>query len=173
MEDKVIITGGAFRGYLDASDKAIVYNDDGFVENLPPLRLGRWGHSCGHFITNTAEGSKVREAFIQKSVTNVTCFISNLALTFIQVVYVVTGGNGGISAYFNELKKPGDRTETYFEGSSSWTLEISRLPSEREHLKVVSMDNRVFASGTFLKTFSLAQCQFLFYHRRYACFYYI
>merc|ERR1719500_2131203 len=80
MEDKVIITGGAFRGYLDASDKAIVYNDDGFVENLPPLRLGRWGHSCGHFITNTAEGSKV--------------------------VYVVTGGNGGISAYFNELKKP-------------------------------------------------------------------
>ena len=65
-----------------------------------------------------------------------------------QVVYIVTGGSGGISSAFNPEEKPGDRTETFVEGSSSWTLEIARLPS----------DNRVFASGNFLhfdNTFSL------------------
>merc|ERR1712228_322930 len=57
------------------------------------------------------------------------------------------GSSGGISSAFNPEEKPGDRTETFVEGSSSWTLEIARLPSERVHLKVLSLDNRVFASG--------------------------
>ena len=61
----------------------------------------------------------------------------------------MTGGSGGISSAFNPEEKPGDRTETFVEGSSSWTLVIARLPSELQHLKVLSVDNRVFASGTF------------------------
>ena len=59
MDDKIIVTGGALSYGLAASDKAIVYDDDGFVEDLPPLTLARWGHACGHFITDTTEGSKV------------------------------------------------------------------------------------------------------------------
>ena len=84
-----------------------------------------------------------------------------------QVVYIVTGGSGGISSAFNPEEKPGDRTETFVEGSSSWTLEIARLPSERVHLKVLSLDNRVFASGNFshLPTFSLSILFFIFYRR--------
>ena len=61
MEDQVIITGGALSYGFVASDKATVYNDDGFVEDLPPLRLKRWGHACGHYISNTADGSKVSQ----------------------------------------------------------------------------------------------------------------
>ena len=59
MEEKVIITGGALNSGLVASDKAIVYNDDGFVEDLPSLRLGRWGHGCGHYITDNTNGNRV------------------------------------------------------------------------------------------------------------------
>ena len=50
MVDQVIITGGAMSLGFVASDKAIVYNDDGFVEELPSLRMKRWGHGCGHYI---------------------------------------------------------------------------------------------------------------------------
>ena len=59
MEDKVIITGGALSLGLVASDKATIYNDNGFVEDLPSLNIGRWGHACGHYITDTTEGNKV------------------------------------------------------------------------------------------------------------------
>ena len=59
MEDKVIITGGALSLGFVASDKAIVYNDDGFVEELPALRIKRWGHGCGHYITETTDGIRV------------------------------------------------------------------------------------------------------------------
>ena len=59
MEDKVIITGGALSGFLVASDKATIYNDNGFVEDLPFLNIGRWGHACGHYITDTTDGNKV------------------------------------------------------------------------------------------------------------------
>ena len=85
-------------------------------------------------------------------------------ISFNQVVYIVTGGSGGISSAFNPEEKPGDRTETFVEGSSSWTLEIARLPSERVYLKVLSLYNRVFASGNFLhfdNTFSRSSLSFL------------
>ena len=59
MQDKVIITGGALSGFLVASDKATIYNNNGFVEDLPSLKIGRWGHACGHYITDITNGNKV------------------------------------------------------------------------------------------------------------------
>ena len=63
------------------------------------------------------------------------------------MVFIVAGGQGGLSSIFGE--NPGDRTETFIEGSNSWTLESRKLPSEQKlvWLSMLSMDNRVFTSG--------------------------
>ena len=58
MEDTVIITGGALYLAFGVSDKATIYNDNGFVEDLPSLNIARYGHGCGHYITDT-NGTKV------------------------------------------------------------------------------------------------------------------
>ena len=44
MGDQYVVIGGA--GELR---KVGLYNDYGFVRNLPDLVLGRWGHACAGF----------------------------------------------------------------------------------------------------------------------------
>ena len=48
-EDRVILTGG-----YDTSthNKVSVFDKNGFVEQLPDLLTGRYGHACGIFINN-------------------------------------------------------------------------------------------------------------------------
>ena len=45
--DHVIVTGG----YQDSKIVSI-YNDNGWVENMPSLNSGRRGHGCGHYFNN-------------------------------------------------------------------------------------------------------------------------
>ena len=45
MAEVVILTGGA-----DTMSLVTVYNNAGFVEELPSLNTGRWSHGCGHFV---------------------------------------------------------------------------------------------------------------------------
>ena len=47
LEDKVIVTGG-----ISAMTTVSVYNDDGWVKDLAPLKSGRYGHSCGHYTSD-------------------------------------------------------------------------------------------------------------------------
>ena len=54
--DDVIITGG---GVTRKVNRKIVsrYNKNGWVEDLPSLRVGRGGHGCAQFLSG---GDKVR-----------------------------------------------------------------------------------------------------------------
>ena len=45
-----MVTGGEI--YLK---KVIVYNIDGWVEDLPDLNTGRIDHGCGHYVDNNNE----------------------------------------------------------------------------------------------------------------------
>ena len=45
MEEVVILTGGYYTKSL-----VTVYNNAGFVEELPSLNTGRRSHGCGHFV---------------------------------------------------------------------------------------------------------------------------
>ena len=45
--EKVILTGG-----LKTLDKVTVYNSKGWVEDLPSLKIGRYYHACGSFVTS-------------------------------------------------------------------------------------------------------------------------
>ena len=44
LKEMVILTGGT------KENKVTVYNNDGFVEDWPELKTGRFNHGCGHFI---------------------------------------------------------------------------------------------------------------------------
>ena len=68
-------------------------------------------------------------------------------------MYVVTGGNTGLSGVFDT--NPGDRTETFVEGSNSWTLESAKLEQRHVWMTMLSIDNRVFLSGTTSDIFEL------------------
>jgi len=61
FKDHVIVTGGYYN-----PNRVSIYNDDGWVENMPSLNSGRRAHGCGHYY-NIAE----------------------------QLVHIVTGGNDG------------------------------------------------------------------------------
>ena len=45
MKEVVILTGGYYTMSL-----VTVYNNAGFVEDLPSLNTGRMYHGCGHFV---------------------------------------------------------------------------------------------------------------------------
>jgi len=54
----VIITGGGFYdGEGHNIDRVTRYDEDGFVENLPSLLFGRYGHGCGSFLRD--DGTQV------------------------------------------------------------------------------------------------------------------
>ena len=39
-------------GGLKTLDKVTVYNSKGWVEDLPSLKIGRYYHACGSFVTS-------------------------------------------------------------------------------------------------------------------------
>ena len=45
----MIVTGGYYN-----PNRVSIYNDDGWVENMPSLNSGRRAHGCGHYY-NIAE----------------------------------------------------------------------------------------------------------------------
>ena len=47
MEDRVILTGG-----YDNKNTVSVYSTSGWMEDLPDLLQGRYGHSCGHYVND-------------------------------------------------------------------------------------------------------------------------
>ena len=61
LTDQVIVTGGhKYAGNPNnASDRVTVYNEQGWVEDLPSLITGRFDHGCGHFVNN--ENKLVRQ----------------------------------------------------------------------------------------------------------------
>ena len=55
----VIITGGADLGASVPNWKRVTrYDIEGFVEDMPPLNIGRAGHGCGAYLRHTL-GSQV------------------------------------------------------------------------------------------------------------------
>ena len=44
FEDQIIVTGGQYTNKIVS-----VYNDDGWVKDLPTLKIGRFYHTCGHY----------------------------------------------------------------------------------------------------------------------------
>ena len=45
MKEMVILTGGEH-----TQNFVTVYNNKGFVEDLPRMKHGRLGHGCGHYV---------------------------------------------------------------------------------------------------------------------------
>ena len=61
LADEVIITGGSDTGNkLDNVDIVSRYNKDGWVEDLPSLKVGRNNHGCSHY---SSGGEQVRLIF--------------------------------------------------------------------------------------------------------------
>ena len=62
LTDQVIVTGGWGSDPANnyRSNQATVYNEQGWVEDLPSLNTARSGHGCGHFV-NT-ENQQVRHS---------------------------------------------------------------------------------------------------------------
>ena len=52
MRDQVIVTGGwgSDAANNGVSDQAAVYNEQGWVKDLPSLNTARMDHGCGHFV---------------------------------------------------------------------------------------------------------------------------
>ena len=46
------------------------------------------------------------------------------------------------------MDNPGDRTETFVEGSNAWILKSAKLGQHHVWMTMLSIDNRVFVSGT-------------------------
>ena len=49
MGDQYVVIGGAGPGWMSGLRNVTLYNDYGFVRNLPDLVLGRWNHACAGF----------------------------------------------------------------------------------------------------------------------------
>ena len=47
LEDKVILTGGVIDG--EDSSTVSIYDNDGWLRDLPNLQLNRRSHGCGHY----------------------------------------------------------------------------------------------------------------------------
>ena len=56
LEEEVILTGGlwlvGFHNTTHTTTKVTVYNSDGFLTDLPDFNIGRYGHTCGHFVNS-------------------------------------------------------------------------------------------------------------------------
>ena len=99
-----------------------LYTEQGWQEDLPRLLSGREGHGCGHF--RNEDGVLV----------NMIMKVAQHTLYIYRQVYLVTGG------YYE------DTTEMLEEGAGGWTL-TSPLPRQSYGIRVVSIDNRVLATG--------------------------
>ena len=51
LEDKVILTGGRDQEGNTMAN-VTVYNNGGFVKDMPSLNTGRFYHGCGHYVNS-------------------------------------------------------------------------------------------------------------------------
>ena len=125
----MIVTGGE-----TTPSKVSVYNAAyGFLEDLPPLKNGRYYHACGHYIdTNDMLVSLLQKIYLEKLLSK---YLHGYCVCY--QVYLVTGG------YYQSYLSS---TELLTEGSSSWVAAGS-LPSGREGLRGVTINNKIFVTG--------------------------
>ena len=126
MSEEVIVTGGS-----ETLALVTVYNEQGFVTELPYLNIGRSEHGCGHFVNSG--GSQVRVAHhVSKYPVQRQHF----------QVYLVTGGSDSSG---NAIST----TELLVQGESSWmVLSVSGdLPQPTAYLRSVSVNNEIIACG--------------------------
>ena len=112
MEDRVILTGG-----YDNKNTVSVYSTSGWMEDLPDLLQGRYGHGCGHYVNDD----------------------NKMVIFLIQCqVYLVTGGYGSSNLV---------STEVLVSGSGSWRQvgDLPTVPING--LRGVSINNNIIMTG--------------------------
>ena len=121
MEDRVILTGG-----YDNKNTVSVYSTSGWMEDLPDLRQGRYGHGCGHYVN---DGNKM---VIFHTIRKYLCLIH-------YQVYLVTGGWSGSSNLVS--------TEVLTAGENTWR-KVGDLPTVPINgLQGVPINNNIIMTG--------------------------
>ena len=69
LEDEVILTGGVIKS--EESSIVSLYDEDGWIRDLPNLQSSRRDHACGHY--NDDSNNSVNNLFIGN---RFMCFIS-------------------------------------------------------------------------------------------------
>ena len=109
-----MLTGGAF-----SSVSVQRYDEDGFVETLPELNMGRFHHGCSTYLQDDKK------------------------------VYIVTGGRPSAQEEFTSTTEILDlfpRAEFLTAGKPKWRL-AGHLPAGLFAGRMATLDNRVFFLG--------------------------
>ena len=100
---------------------------EGWLEDLPPLNVGRSRHGCGGYVS---DGDMV----------SVSTVIVNIMVMSSRQVLLVTGGWD----YTHYL----DTTELLVPGSGSWRLAAGLLPRSMCCMSVATVANTLYLTGT-------------------------
>ena len=106
------------------TSRVSVYNEGGWVKDLPSLNLGRSNHGCGHFV-NTDNKMVIYD---------ILCILCSLSCV---QVYLVAGGQNTLTS----------STELLVQGAAAWT-EAGPLPHKMYGFRTVSINNAVIATGS-------------------------
>ena len=122
-DDRVVITGG------HSARTVSVYDENGWIEDLPNLNEERLGHACTSFLS---DGKKV---YIKNN-TNISDF-------FFKIMMVSGGkGLGGVSTY-------SDTSEIWT--GTKWRLALGKLPYKARDVRMAYIDNRILFLGNKMK----------------------
>ena len=129
----VILTGGSY-----TPETVSVYGLNGWIEDLPPLNVGRKDHACTSFISNV--GDRVSHRFNCSDVNHHPDL----------QIYLVTGG------WQMEMDQDALRSTELYDPSvgGSWIRSRARLPEPLQDLRGTTLDNRVLIFGENILTFN-------------------
>ena len=132
LVDSVIITGGGYTRNIVSR-----YSRDGWVEDLPSLKVGRSSHGCSQYLSG---GEQVRLTIsIWRYRRHAWILICTMYIS--PQVLLVTGGYGDGSSRL-------DSTEFLRPGSDWQEITSARLPRDMYGVRVTTtVDNRVLLFG--------------------------
>ena len=118
----MIITGGS-----TTATTVSVYSVQGWLEDLPPLSIGRINHACAGY---TSGGRTVRFSLFKNP------YILNAVLL---QMFIVSGGFFG-SDYL-------DSTEIFDPSIGSWRAGAALPRGARDQMRAINIDNRILIFG--------------------------
>ena len=120
------------------NNRVVHYNTNGFVADLPDLKIGRMDHACSYYyswggIQNTRRVSILALFRVEPS----TNFKKSIKAINLRQKLIDLSCNGGTTRQNGGMAYDSDSTEVLIEGSKGWTLITGSLPSARKGLRMV------------------------------------
>ena len=135
-DDRVIITGGHSARIVS------VYNETGWIEDLPALKEGRRSHACTSFFSG---GKKVCLMF----------HTFNVLLTDMFKLMMISGGIKGALGLLGSLDQT-DTSEIWT--GTEWRFTLGKLPYAAREPKMAFIDNRILYLGKTSTSKVLVSC---------------